>query len=283
MKLFRFTMNVFKNLCICFIFIIQISSVNAVIESKPKVYDCFLVLNEWELLEIRMNELDTYVDYFVILEAGETFKGKPKDYSFPKNKHLYEKFSSKIIYIQLDDHIKTNCNWTREAFQRNQLLRGLKNCNPNDIVMISDVDEIPPGNLINNAISLIKEGKEAVSFTQKMYKFYLNRADLKEPWLGTILTTYKYLKIYTPEVMRCNRRNYYLYRDEKWGNLVGGWHFTSMGGVHKFSEKVLGFSHTKEEGSVPAESQDIIDQWAISYPLEHIDNTFPEFVHFLCE
>ena len=64
-----------------------------------KIYDTFLFFNELELLELRMNILNEYVDYFVIVESAITFQGEDKEFIFEKNKSRFASFENKIIYL----------------------------------------------------------------------------------------------------------------------------------------------------------------------------------------
>lgn len=110
-----------------------------------KIYDCFTFYNELDLLEIRLNELDSVVDYFVIVEATKTQTGLPKKLYFDENKDRYCKFFKKIIHIIVNNmpDIKKNNSWVLEEYQRNQIIRGLTKCHNNDIIFISDLDELP--------------------------------------------------------------------------------------------------------------------------------------------
>src|SRR3989344_1858831 len=112
------------------------------LESKPMVYDCFLFLNEFDVLDIRLHEMATVVDKFVIVECTETFRGNPKPLNFPDQASRFAEFTDKIIYVVIDEHFPTDNPWQREFFQRNQIMRGLKDCKDEDIIFVSDVDEI---------------------------------------------------------------------------------------------------------------------------------------------
>ena len=112
---------------------------------KPKVYDCFLFYNELELLDMRLHEMYEHVDKFVLVEACETFRGKPKPFYYAENKHLFEKFADKIIHVQITEPLQTDDPWIRERHQRAQAALGLKESQPDDIVFISDLDEIIRG------------------------------------------------------------------------------------------------------------------------------------------
>ena len=123
-----------------------------------KVYDCFTFFNELDLLEIRLNELNDVVDYFVLVESKHTFVGKEKPLFYNENKHLFEKFHNKIIHIIVEDmpYVYPNINfdnkeqWENEEFQRNQMKRGIDKLklNNEDILTITDVDEIPNPNTL---------------------------------------------------------------------------------------------------------------------------------------
>src|SRR3989304_5300235 len=134
-------MRVFFKLSII-LFIVGAFFVNSYEKSRPKVYDCVLFFNEPELLEIRLNELYKSVDKFVIVETIENFQGKLKPLYFEENRHLFKKFEDKIIHIALKERVNTNDPWDRKAFQRNQILRGLKQCRKQDIILFSDMDEL---------------------------------------------------------------------------------------------------------------------------------------------
>ena len=62
-----------------------------------KIFDCFMYFDEEVVLEVRLNTLDKFVDYFVIVESSFTHKGDPRDLRFSQKK--FEKFKDKIIYL----------------------------------------------------------------------------------------------------------------------------------------------------------------------------------------
>ena len=138
------------------------------------IYDCFTFFNELDLLEVRLNILYNYVDKFVIVEGNKTHTGKDKDFIFEQNKNRYQKFMDKIIYIKVDDFpiLKTSDQdsygnkWLYENYQRDAIMRGLKDCKPNDTIIISDCDEIPNP-------SAIKKYKSKIC-TLRQYTFYYN-------------------------------------------------------------------------------------------------------------
>ncbi|MEW5816991.1 MAG: hypothetical protein AB1798_16550, partial [Spirochaetota bacterium] len=114
--------------------------------SKSKIFDCFLFFNELELLELRLMELREIVDYFVIAETNKTHVGRPKDFLFEKYRNRYGPYLDKIIYVKVEDcpeYSEDNISII-EHFQRDALMRGLKGkAKPGDKVLLSDLDEIP--------------------------------------------------------------------------------------------------------------------------------------------
>ena len=111
-----------------------------------KIYDCFTFFNELELLDLRLKELYNHVDYFVLVEATLTHTGKPKELIFEKNKDKYSDYLDKIIYVKVNDLPDYNDFegiWEPENFQRNCIVRGLTNAEDSDVIMVSDIDEIP--------------------------------------------------------------------------------------------------------------------------------------------
>ena len=136
--------------------------------SKRKIFDCFLYNGEEKMLFFRLNELYDKVDYFIISESKYTFKGDDKDLTFNINDKKYDKFKNKIIYVIHSTTPAKTDSWLNERNQRDNLINGFKNIKEdiksNDIILLSDVDEIP--NLdninfqnINEKIILFKQNR----------------------------------------------------------------------------------------------------------------------------
>ena len=113
-----------------------------------KIIDCFTFYNELGLLKYRLDTLYDIVDNFILVEATTTHSGNPKELFYEKNKHLYQKYQDKIIHIIVDDMPKTTSTHIPENFQRVCISRGFKNLNKDDILIISDLDEIPNPTLL---------------------------------------------------------------------------------------------------------------------------------------
>jgi len=193
------------------------------------IYDCFTFFNELDLLEIRMELLNKYVDYFVIGEANLTMTGKPKPWIFEANKDRFSKFKDKIINVQVTDMPLGKCGaWGMEYHQRNALKRGLNNLNGLDIVMMSDVDEIPKMKDVNI--------KQMTLFRNEWCTYYANRS--KGKWPGTIAGTWCDLKYYSMQDLRNMRAAL--------PNVIqdGGWHFSWFGSPDEIVCKIESFSET---------------------------------------
>ena len=143
-----------------------------------KIYDCFMYFDEEIVLELRLNILDKYVDYFVIVESIFTHRGEKRSLKF--NHKKFEKFKDKIIYLIYDktpneiENILDNDSQNeksrkyilnaiyRENSQRNFISKGLANAQSDDVILVSDVDEIPnlenlDFNIINKKIILFEQ------------------------------------------------------------------------------------------------------------------------------
>src|ERR1700722_9865012 len=112
------------------------------------IYDCFTFFNELELLELRLHELAGVVDKFVLVEATETHTNKPKPLYYQENRARFSAFHDKIIHVTHAKMLKSSDTWIPETFQRNCIGRGLKDCRPDDFVLVSDLDEIPRADVV---------------------------------------------------------------------------------------------------------------------------------------
>jgi Glycosyltransferase family 17. len=132
-----------------------------------KIFDCFSYWDEDLLLDLRLNILSDHVDYFVITEGNKTWQNNPKKLRFDINK--FKKFKEKIIYIPVTDMPDGDNPYLRENHQRNCLEKGLIKADKNDIIIISDLDEIP------NPITLskFKNNQRFAVFKQKHFYYKL--------------------------------------------------------------------------------------------------------------
>jgi beta-1,4-mannosyl-glycoprotein beta-1,4-N-acetylglucosaminyltransferase len=195
------------------------------------IYDCFTFFNELDLLEIRLNILYEKVDFFVIVEANKTHTGKDKPFYVQESFARFERFKEKIKYIQVTDMPSGNA-WTLENFQRNCIMRGLDKLADDDIVAISDLDEIINPDVFNRPIT----GTNKTD--QEWCCFYANRS--KGGWNGSVIGTGAMLKNSNPQAWRNGRASHN-------GRIPNaGWHLSWMGGPDAIITKLEAFAETHE-------------------------------------
>ena len=243
-----------------------------------RIFDCFMYFDEEIVLDTRLNYLDRFVDYFVIVESKFTHRGDTRNLNFDINK--FSKFKNKIIYKvydeipnkieeinDKDDESTKSGKYImnavyRENGQRNFIMSGLKEANDEDIILISDVDEIP--NLSEIKIKSIKE--KIILFKQDMfyYKFNLKLPDME--WTGTKACKKK--NLLNPQWLRnIKDRKYPIYRidvlfsEKKYIDVKiinnGGWHFSNIKSPDKIEHKLKSYLHHREFDLVPLNVNEI--------------------------
>ncbi len=232
-----------------------------------RIYDCFMYFDEEIVLDTRLNYLDQYVDFFVIIESCFTHKGDKRKLNF--NIKKFDKFKDKIIYkvydgipkkiekILINDDEDTKSRkyimnaLYRENSQRNYISEGIKEATHEDLILVSDVDEIPNLSKIN--LKNIKE--KIILFKQDMFYYKFNLKLPKIEWIGTKACKKKYLK--NPQWLRnIKDRKYPFYRldalfsDNKFINVKkinnGGWHFTNIKSAAEIEHKMKSYLHHRE-------------------------------------
>ena len=239
-----------------------------------------MYFDEEIVLDLRLNTLNEYVDYFVIVESSFNHKGEKRELKF--NLKKFEKFSKKIIYLVYNevphkiepinsaDHEDEKSRkyifnaYLRENAQRNYIFKGLHDADPNDIILVSDVDEIPNLEKINfNKIS-----EKLIFFNQNMfyYKFNLKLPNLI--WTGTKACKKK--NLLSPQWLRnIKNKKYPFYRIDtlfsktKYTNIKfiieGGWHFTNIKTAKEIRKKLKSYLHHREFDVDPISVEDIIE------------------------
>ena len=214
---------------------------------KPKVFDCFMMFNELEILELRLEELNDYVDYFVIIESEKTHSGNKKPLHYQNNLNRYKKFEQKIIYVvieelptKLPNHIQdVDLNWYRENFQRNQIKTALMQIDmmDKDIILISDIDEIPDLSKVN--LQKIIPYDDFITCNQRWFNWSFDWEFNDKFWPGTQITRWSYLKNTTPQNMRNQRYDESKIKlKEAWG-----WHLSWFGDDEIILDKLNSFAH----------------------------------------
>ena len=230
-----------------------------------KIYDCFTFFNELEILELRLASLYDVVDCFVIVEADKTHANVPKPFNFYEHLDDFKQYLPKIHYI-MDRSVvpyKGVGDWAIENNQRNSIMKGLTDAAPDDLIMISDADEIPNPATIKTIRESFTDSSKHVDFVafydttpytkgklvefhsgmrvpsfldlsplgcrQKFHSYYFDWVCRELPWAGTVIGKFKHMK--SPQAFRNAR--------ESLPRIVeGGWHFSNMGGVDKVIEKM---------------------------------------------
>ena len=232
-----------------------------------KIFDCFMYYDEDLILDLRLNLLNNYVDEFVIVESSYTHSGEPRKLLFDINK--YSKFKNKINYIILEDlpldlfilnkedsentkNSKYILNAAkRENLQRNIILKGLSSASLNDLIIISDVDEIP--NLENNNIKEIDN--KIILFKQKFFYYKFNLKLDNFSWHGSKACKKKHL--ISPQWLRNIKDKKYpfwridtLLSKKKYQNIKvidnGGWHFSNIKTPAEIEKKMKTYLHHRE-------------------------------------
>ena len=258
------------------------------------IYDCFTYYNELEILELRLHTLSDAVDYFLIVEADRTFSGKPRAFHFAANRDRFARFESQIIYVQVTDMPTSGNEWDRQYFQRNCILRGLAGCAPDDVVIVSDVDEIPHPDAVRNLLSE-PEGRRLlerypVAFAHRNDYYFVNCV---MDWFMPGAVAVLYRNLTEPEMMRAIRLRAPRIRE-------GGWHFTYLGGPERVLEKIEFLGHGKKPGSrgvkdnniptldeirasIEAGKSDVHNDDGDQYYYVSLDDTYPAYMPMLLE
>ncbi len=233
------------------------------------IYDCFTFFNELDLLEIRLNVLKDTVDKFVLVEATRTHQGKSKALFYEENKSRFSKFHAKIIHVILDEYPSFFSKWRNprpwdlEKNQRNGISKGLGNCLPEDIIIVSDLDEIPDPVKIKEYVSV--PGVKV--FEMRNFYYYLNSVCTEQSekyWLGSVMSSYKDFR--KPQdlrnvgnKLRGEKMKILKDRNYRWRKSLlnpifrnpisliknAGWHFSYLGGEDKIIQKLEAFAHTE--------------------------------------
>ena len=273
-----------------------------------KIIDCFTFYNELEMLKYRLNVLNDSVDYFVLVEANQTFLGKPKPLYFKDNCHLFEKYREKIIHIIVDlpylypnidyknnkpfqnyDYHENGEQWINEAFQRHCITRAFDKLQiePEDFIIVSDLDEI-----INPKILYtMKTSNIYFDFYKlEMDLYYYNLHNkLLEKWYHPYIMSYKYYTNIINTNMSTEDSHIRLYLSElrlyinNEGMLYiknGGWHLSYFGDVNFIQNKYLNYAHVESGCPDASIIQHEIDNYK-KKSIQDNDNLPPLYLEYL--
>lgn len=206
-----------------------------------RVFDVFPFFNEIDLLEIRLNELDSVVDFFVITEASTTFSGLEKPFYFELFRKRFEHFSSKILYQKIENVPDGLSPFERDWFQRDAAKSFLEDyILPDDFIVYGDVDEIPKAESITYAQTQLSSTFQICHCAMDLYYYYLNlREDSgtllsymgeyprikNKKWIGTTISKWGFASGFTLTQLRNPEHKSYGIRIDD-----AGWHFSYVGG-----------------------------------------------------
>lgn len=236
---------------------------------KAEIYDCFTFFNELELLKVRLAELDDVVDHFVIVESPISYTGKSKPLYYKENEEEFKKYQHKIIHLVIDffpdlTGDEKHDHWKREEYSRNFFMKALTRCQRDDIIFISDLDEIPRATSVleikdylssfkNQRIAKIKkvkkkggekqiikapetsilskknENKFVCSLEMRFFTYQLNLENMRGWQGGSKAVPYWFMQRHTPWEVKI-----YHHANKDLHSVVNaGWHFNTMGGKDK--------------------------------------------------
>lgn len=265
------------------------------------VIDCIPFFNELDILKLRLHILDPLVDRFVIEEATHTFSGLPKDLCFEKNREMFEEFLPKITYLVVDNSPEEISTHERDKFQKNALAKALTDASDEDVLILSDVDEIPNPAVLQELVKRFDPDK-IYHLAQRNFYCYLNMEEVsgnllsitgefpgveRRMWLGTKVFAKKNI----PESGIIDLREISPEDPRSVRIADGGWHFGYMGSCHetdvsrRVGTKVVAAAHQEyNTEDVLAEVKDrlilgedifgrnAVFQWAV------VDESYPQYL-----
>ena len=203
-----------------------------------KVFDVFPFHNELDMLDMRLHEMAPWVDHFVIVEAATSFTGRPKPLTFAENRDRYAAFADKILHVVVDRMPPfVRHAWAREFYQRDMGLSAISGrCAPDDLVLITDVDEIVARSAIEGF------GFEFAALKMEQSRYFLNYRKVTEDGQQLGLTSVWKAR-YLETVGLSYARGVLQQLPERPKIQDSGWHFSSMFAPADVGEKMKDVSH----------------------------------------
>jgi len=209
--------------------------------NQVTIWDTFLYNGESKILVERLNALKTKCHYFVIVESLYTFSGREKKLDVTTKNLVIGLYGERVKWVTITDQMPHLTPWEYESWQRQQISSGLDGVNSGDLLMLSDVDEIPNLEFISTASNLEFNRVLIAEMDLRIYDAHF-LSNLK--WNGTIGVKFQYgvelnfQKLRMRSVRHWHEENSYIYKS-------GGIHFTTLGPSSWFQEKIRSFSHTE--------------------------------------
>lgn len=265
-----------------------------------KVFDVFPFFNELDILEIRLNILDPFVDYFVLSEATKTFSGSEKLLYYEENKDRFKKFNHKIIHNVIEDTTPIDLHpYQRDVFQKDSIKKLLlEKLEDNDAIIWSDVDEVPNPEAIQDLDSYFEQNA-IFHFAQENCMGYLNLVEVggvirsmtsdwdygdRPRWLGTKIFGKSILEKYTLSELRSKQE------ETNYRVFPGGWHWSYVGSEglsveERVLKKIECAAHSelnndqiKQNITRVKENKDPLGRDYAVYEIVPIDETYPKYI-----
>lgn len=266
-----------------------------------KIVDVFPFFNELDILEIRLNILDPYVDCFILSEATKTFSGIEKPLYYQENKKRFKKFNHKIIHNIVEDTTSLDLHpYQRDVFQKDNIKKViLENVSDEDVIIWSDVDEVPNPEAIENLESYFEQNS-IFHFAQENCMGYLNLIEVggiirsmttdwdyedRPRWLGTKVFGKSILEKYTLSELRSKQENEKNYRI-----FPGGWHWSYVGSEglsieERVLKKIECAAHSelnndqiKKNVSRVKDNKDPLGRDYAVYQTVPVDDSYPQYI-----
>ena len=203
---------------------------------RRRVFDVFPFNGEFEMLELKLAAMADWVDGFVVVEAASSFTGRPKPLSFPARAADFAHLGDKLVYVPVETFpAYLTSAWAREFYQRDQGALGLRGrCSPEDVVIISDVDEI----VRPEALAQITGPLAGADI--RTFVYFLNYEQLlPRPNAKPIFARAGLLAHHGSSYLRVAARQLYKH------SYVpdAGWHFSNIASPEALERKFRSFSH----------------------------------------
>lgn len=217
---------------------------------RSKVIDCFPFNNELDILEMRLEELHSAVDHFVLVEARKDHQDHDKPLWYADNRSRFAPWADKIVHViagPMPSRVEANDPWAREHAQREYIADGLAHLGltDQDVILQSDVDEIPKALLARNC----RPSGKAWVFGQRGH-FWAVDWLYPYPWMGTVAMTVKALSKLSESRRFAYMRDLRLTAECPPHLQDGGWHFSWLGGADRAMAKVGSFCHPEVEDQI---------------------------------
>jgi beta-1,4-mannosyl-glycoprotein beta-1,4-N-acetylglucosaminyltransferase len=214
-----------------------------------KIYDCFIFYNELDLLELRLQELYDHVDHFVLVEANRTFQNAEKPLYYQDHAARFKKWADKIIHVEVQDMPTNTDAWGRERYQRDAISRGLVTASEDDIVIVSDLDEI----IRPETVDQMKNDLDTAIWGLRMPLFYFKvnyMLTTTDSTYATWAMACRKKLLTSAEDLRRNRfslNSFGINYNQNGIRMMehAGWQFSYLGNAEFAKSKIQSFAHVE--------------------------------------